>query len=93
MEIPPEQWRPVYNVGAGRTCNIVDIAHMAVTEARSRNGGRESQVIIQRRDVPRMFGQDTTLFCKDTGWNPELDMHDTLVTLMDYYSENAFATE
>lgn len=81
----PALWKPVYNLGLGKTYTILGIAHAAVAVARVYNNGKESSVHIEAKDVALNFGMDNGLFKQDFQWQPEYDLEAMLESLMEYY--------
>ena len=79
------QWQPAYNVGH-IVVSVLDLAN-AVKEVANRNYGLEVQVTVEKSDVlVADFGMDCTLLQK-TGWKPEHDLEDIIISLFEYLKQ------
>ncbi|WP_319591536.1 NAD-dependent epimerase/dehydratase family protein [uncultured Draconibacterium sp.] len=85
LNIDPSLWKPVYNLGAGKTHKLKDIAEKVIEACSIANGGLKSRLIVQNKNVEMKFGMDSSLFYKDMQWNPKFDLEDTINSLIEYF--------
>ena len=79
------QWQPAYNVGH-IIVSVLDLAN-AVKEVANCKFGLEVQVTVEKSEVSIAdFGMDCTLLQK-TGWKPEHDLEDIIISLFEYLSK------
>jgi nucleoside-diphosphate-sugar epimerase len=84
LKTNPCDWKPVYNVGIGKTYNIVDIGEITLDIAKRYNCIGSSKIIIEPQDIRMNFGMDNSRFKNDTGWSHLYDMPDIIDSLFQY---------
>lgn len=77
LEIRPEDWAPVYNLGSGATVGIIELADCANRIAREA-GRKGAAVAVNKTDRRQIFGMDIGRIREATGWAPSIGLPDTM---------------
>jgi nucleoside-diphosphate-sugar epimerase len=83
----PCDWEYIYNVGIGKSYNIVDIGKITVDIAKQYDCFGSSKIVVEPQDVQMNFGMDNSKFKNDSGWSPLYDVHDIIDSLFQYLSK------
>jgi len=84
MEIDPQQWAEVYNVGPGKSYNICELAEMVVQAVSDISGCKKVDIVVQQKDVSMQFGMDVSKFKKATNWQPRYTIENTIESVIHY---------
>jgi nucleoside-diphosphate-sugar epimerase len=74
LEIPHSSLAPVYNIGSCAPVGIIELANTAITAAHLAGGPETALRINPATDPPVRIGMDCRLFCRDSGWSPEVSL-------------------
>jgi len=67
-------WKPLYNVGPNRMrCTLMEVAQTVASVA-EKHGKANVQIKLSEDDTELWSGMDSSLFMKDTGWSPSMDL-------------------
>jgi nucleoside-diphosphate-sugar epimerase len=88
LKTNPKEWKPIYNLGSGKTYSLKEMALKIADIASLLNIGPRPDVIIEEKNVDMHFGMDSSLFCSDMDWRPKYSLDDTITSLFDYYLLN-----
>jgi nucleoside-diphosphate-sugar epimerase len=83
----PCDWEYIYNVGIGKSYNIVDIGKITVDIAKTYDCFGSSKIVVEPQDVQMNFGMDNSKFKNDSGWSPLYDVPDIIDSLFQYLSK------
>jgi nucleoside-diphosphate-sugar epimerase len=83
----PCDWEPIYNVGIGKSYNIVDIGKITLDIAKQYDCFGSGKIVVESQDVQMNFGMDNSKFKNDSGWSPLYDMPDIIDSLFQYLSK------
>ena len=81
----PQNWESVYNLGSGNVMCLKKITEKTVEIASKYNGGKCSEIFIDKKEVKMKFGLDSSRFYKDMNWNPQFNLEQTIESLMVYF--------
>lgn len=87
LKTNPCDWEPIYNVGIGKSYNIVDIGKITLDIAQQYDCIGLSKIVIEPQDVQMNSGMDNSKFKNDSGWTPLYDMPDIIDSLFKYLSK------
>lgn len=77
-----EDWAPIYNVGWNRKrYTLVELAEMTA-DAVEKCGYPRPEIILEEADIALWAGMDSSLFSQVTGWMPEIELHETIETML-----------
>ncbi|NLY76519.1 MAG: NAD(P)-dependent oxidoreductase [Tissierellia bacterium] len=82
----PENWKEVYNLGSNQQHNIIEIASI-VSEVAKKYTRKPVKIEVLKKDINLDVGMDSSLFYEDTGWKPQYNIKDIIVSLFDYFSD------
>ena len=69
------EWRHVYNVGPDRMrLSLVEIAEV-VKQVAEKHGYKGVDIQLEATDTELWSGMDSSLFTRDTGWQPSMDIY------------------
>lgn len=83
LELDPQNWKRVYNLGYTRSYGIIEIAEIVANVA-VEMGFPKPQIEIRESDEKLFAEMDSSLFYGDTGWRPMYDMYDTVRSIFMY---------
>jgi len=81
----PSNWKPIYNLGAGKVNSLKDIALKIADIATIFNDEEKPEIIIEDKFIDMDFGMDSSLFFNDMKWKPMNSIDDTIKSLFNYY--------
>lgn len=88
LNIPIDEWKRIYNLGANNTIyNIKELAEI-VAERMKIRFGKNVKISLNETDVITYAGIDSSLFMKDTGWQPKYNIYDIVDMAIDEYLNN-----
>lgn len=88
LEIDKENWKPIYNLGNNRRVyNIVKLAEI-VKQSVEKRLNKKVVINIVPKEINLYAGIDSSLFMKDTGWQPKYNIYDIVDKIIDEYLEN-----
>lgn len=72
-----KDWKPVYNVGWNKIrYNIIEIAEIVKDIAEKQ--GNKVRISLDRNDTEYWSGMDSSLFTKDTQWEPKKEIYEMI---------------
>lgn len=74
----PATWKPVYNLGSGKTYSLKEIALKIADTSSSYNNGKKPEVFIEDKYIDMQFGMDSSMFFSDMNWKPKYCLDDTI---------------
>ena len=74
----------VYNVCSGKGYKLKDLLDMLLSLSSAKVNIRTDGKLVRRFDLPYIVG-DNSKFVRETGWQIEYDIQDTLKDLLDYW--------
>ncbi len=79
-------WKPVYNLGAGRTYTLLELADKTITIGKTYFPESTSKLYLEEKHVDMKFGMDINSFSSDMNWKPKHNLDDIIHSLfqMDY---------
>lgn len=83
LELDPQKWKRVYNLGYTRSYGIIEIAEI-VAEVAVEMGFPKPLIEVRESDDKLFAEMDSSLFYNDTGWRPKYDMYDTVRSIFKY---------
>lgn len=86
LAVKPQEWKSVYNLGNQWRYTIVKIAER-VRENVKKYTPIPVRVEIEEKYTYMNSGMDSSLFYKDTKWNPKYDIEEMLKSLFDYFKD------
>lgn len=81
VALPPERWRPVYNLGAEGTYSLPEIARTVAAVCRAELG-REIVVDVTEGDAVLNTALDCTLLQFDTGYRQRVSLEESIVRIL-----------
>lgn len=83
-----ERGRPgeVYNICSGKAYSIRELLDMILKLAEVEIEVEVDPARLRPSDVPTLVG-DNTKFCKETGWQPQISLEESLKDLLDFWRE------
>ena len=88
LDIPIDDWQNIYNLGANNTIyNIKELAKI-VAERMEIRFNKNVKINLKETETVTYAGIDSTLFMKDTGWQPKYNIYDIVDKIIDEYLEN-----
>jgi len=85
LDSHPGTWKPIYNLGSGKVYDLADIAEKVVEHASRHNGGKRSEIILDKENVLTKTAMDCSLFMNDIGWKPRFDIDDMIKSVVGFY--------
>jgi len=84
MLVEHEAWGEVYNVASGRAVSIRTLLEMLLRECRAEVEIVQDPQRMRASDVPSFVGDYSKLH-RDTGWQPEIPLEQTVKDVMEYW--------
>lgn len=84
LETPGEQWKSVYNFGAGHTFTLLELANKTVEIGKTFSNLKEGKIEFEEKQVDMKFGMDSNQFYKDTNWKPKYNIDDIIQSLFEF---------
>jgi nucleoside-diphosphate-sugar epimerase len=84
IHLPSQNWKPVYNLGAGKTISLLDLAKKIIKIGKIYNTKNEFKINLEEKNIDMKFGMNITSFKKDTKWKPQFTIDDTIHSLFKY---------
>jgi nucleoside-diphosphate-sugar epimerase len=75
LNVAPEYWKPIYNLGYLQSYNIIEIATIVANLAKEFNCP-DVKINLNETDDTIYAELDSTLFYNDTKWRPQYNMED-----------------
>lgn len=85
IKVPESQWKPIYNVGSGRTCSTQKITEIIAAHTKEPDKKVGSKPITEDVTAGMQESIDNSLFRKDTGWKPSYGMGETIDSLISHF--------
>lgn len=82
----PSSWKSVYNLGSNKCYSIVELAELVVDASKTFSSDYV-QLELEKKDISFNASMDSSLFYKDTGWQPDLNMKNSIKLIFEYYKE------
>ncbi|MDD3296105.1 MAG: NAD-dependent epimerase/dehydratase family protein [Candidatus Omnitrophica bacterium] len=83
-------WRPVYNLGSGKTYSLKEIAEKTINISLRYNGARKSKLTIENKEADIQPAIDSSLFYKDMNWMPKFSIEESIESLFIYWRKSGF---
>lgn len=76
----------VYNIGSGTSYEISEILDMLLSKSSKKINIKVDKTLLRQKDEPDLVC-DSSLFTKQTGWLPKIDIENTLKDTLDYWRD------
>ncbi|MBN1805926.1 MAG: NAD-dependent epimerase/dehydratase family protein [Sedimentisphaerales bacterium] len=87
LKTNPHDWKPIYNVGTGKSYNIIDIGKITLDIASKYDCTDISKIVTEPKDIRMKFGMDNNRFKNDFGWSASYDIPDIIDSLFKYLTK------
>ena len=71
LKTRPVRWKPVYDLCSDKRYELQDILTKTIETASKYNGGGQSKVYFENKEIARPYSRDTATFCKEMKWKPK----------------------
>jgi nucleoside-diphosphate-sugar epimerase len=85
MKTPSSNWQPVYNLGATRPIQLIDLAKLVVEVVSKEMNIDRSLIEIDYQEINQPFGLDSRSFYEDFNWKPQYSITDSIISLLNYF--------
>lgn len=88
LDVEPESWKPVYNLGTHCRYTLLEITEMVRTVAQEYT---QKPVVIEIDECTAEYdsGMDCTSFFRQTNWQPSHDLESMIRSLFKYYTRSS----